>query len=212
MKAWRQLLLLGLLAGCAARPEPHIYILGNATEILGSATKRGAGVRDDTGRKVIEVRPVLIPDYLDTRDIMLRTGSNELKASETGIWGERLSIGLTQALAGALARRVPSALVVASRPTVGPGVQILVDVTALEARPGGDCVLTAHWTIRSGNKSAALGNLTSAQGSFVTHADGTGDAAIVAAITRAVDELADQIAARLPEAILLQNHIPSARR
>jgi uncharacterized lipoprotein YmbA len=140
MKPCTSLLLLALLAGCAARPEPHIYILGTAAELA-------AGVRDDTARKVIELKPVLIPDHLDTTDILMRSGTNELKASETGIWGERLSVGVTQALAGALARRIPSALVVARTPPARPALQVLVDVTALQSRTGGACVLTAHWTI-----------------------------------------------------------------
>jgi uncharacterized lipoprotein YmbA len=188
MKPCTSLLLLALLAGCAARPEPHIYILGTAAELA-------AGVRDDTARKVIELKPVLIPDHLDTTDILIRSGTNELKASETGIWGERLSVGVTQALAGALARRIPSALVVARTPPARPALQVLVDVTALQSRTGGACVLTAHWTIlRPSDDAGTSQTLASAQGNFTTHGDGPSDGAVVAAITSAIDQLADQIA------------------
>lgn len=162
---------------------------------LGSVAEPTPGVRDDTGRKVIEVRPVLVPDHLDTTDILLRTGGNELKPSETGVWGERLSIGITQALAGALAQRLPSARVVARPPLATPALQILVDVTALQARAGGDCALTAYWTIVRPRTAGTPQIVDSAEGSFVTHADGTGDAAIVAAINAAIDQLADRIAA-----------------
>lgn len=185
------LALLVLLAGCATRPDPKIYLLGTPAE-------PAAGVRNDIGRKVIELKRVLIPDHLDSTDILLRTGANELKASETGIWGERLSVGITQALAGALARRFPSALVVARPPATPPTLQILVDVTALQADAGGDCVLSANWTVlRPRDNAGTQQTVASAQGSFRTRADAPGDAALVAAITGAINQLADQIAAGL---------------
>jgi uncharacterized lipoprotein YmbA len=190
MRFWTHALLLGLLAGCASRPPQNVFVLGATTAVA-------PGVRDDTGRRVIEVKPVLIPDHLDTTDILLRTGSNELTASPTGIWGERLSIGITQALTSALARRVPSASVVDNPPATRPALQVLVDITALEVRPGGDCVLTARWTILRSRSDAGLRQATaSAQGSFVTHAE-AGDAGVVAAINAAIDQLADQVAIQL---------------
>ena len=183
----KTLLLLAGLAGCASLPERHIYVLGSVAEPAAEA-------RDNVGRPVIEVRRVLVPDYLDSTDILLRTGTNELKASETGAWGERLSVGITRALTNGLAQRVPSALVV-SRPQVGrASLLVLVDVTALGLLANGECVLAAHWTLLRPGDSAAR-PLARAEGRFVTRADGSGDAAIVAAINRAVDELADRIAA-----------------
>ncbi len=190
MKFCGYLLLLGLLAGCAARPEPRIYVLGTPTEPT-------PGMRDDLARRVIEIRSVRIPDHLDTTDILLRTGTNGLLASDSGIWGERLSVGITQALTAALARRVPTALVVV-HPPARPQIQILVDITALECRASGDCALTAHWSIlQSRGDPGASQTLAAAQGSFVTHADGPGDSGVVAAISAAIGQLADQIAARL---------------
>lgn len=188
---WKGLLLILLLAGCATRPDQQIYVLGAAGE-------PAAGVRDDTGRPVIEVRRVLVPDYLDSTDITLRTGTNELQPSRTGVWGERLSVGITQALAGALARRVPSAVVVARPPVNRPAVQVLVDVSGLRATAGGDAVLTAHWTVLRFNGAVAPRTMANAQGSFVAQGEGSGDAAVVTAIGNVIDQLADRIAAGLP--------------
>ena len=39
---------------------------------------------------VVELKPVSLPDYLNSTDILLRDGQNELTASPTGRWGERL--------------------------------------------------------------------------------------------------------------------------
>lgn len=196
MRFWTHALLLGLLAGCVSRPPQNVFVLG-------TTTAAAPGMRDDTGRRVIEVKPVLIPDHLDTTDILLRTGTNELTASTTGIWGERLSIGITQALTSALSRRVPAALVIDNSPATRPALQVLVDVTALQVRAGGDCVLIARWTILRSRSDVGLRQATanvpttaSAQGSFVTHAD-AGDAGVVACINAGIEQLADQVATQL---------------
>jgi uncharacterized lipoprotein YmbA len=188
MKPLAYTLIFAILAGCAG-PEPHIYVLD-------AAGKPASGVRSDTGRMLVELKPVLVPDYLDSTDILLRTGSNELTASRTGVWGERLSAGITRALAADLVRLLPRATVVARPPPAQPARQILVDVTGLQARAQGDCVLTARWTIvEQRNNMSEPQVLASADGSFTTHAVAPGDAALVAAITAAIGQLASQIAA-----------------
>ena len=182
MALMRRWLLLMLLSGCASAPATHVYVLSPAVD-------PAAGVASETGRAVLELRPVRIPDYLDTTDILLRTGSHEIAASRTGMWGERLSIGITGALAGALAQRLPSARIVTGAPPTTAAGRILVDVTALQIRDGVDALLAAHWTVRRGSAEAVSG-----QGSFVAAA-AAGDAGAVAAISRLVDELADAVAA-----------------
>ena len=102
-------------------------------------------------RPIIRLLPVSVPDYLDTQDILLRSGRNEVKANPTGRWAERLSVGLTHALAAALASRLPAADIVANRPIVPPAQQILVDVETFEISPDGQCQLTGRWTISSGD-------------------------------------------------------------
>jgi uncharacterized protein len=191
MKFWKPLFLLLCLAACSSLPPQQVYVLGTPADDT-------PGVRDDTGRKVIEVKPVLIPDYLDSTEILLRTGSNEVKASQTGVWGERLSIGITEALAGDLARRIPAARVLSRPPVARPDIQVLADVTALQSTAGGDTVLSAHWTILRLHGDAPIQTIASAQGNFVAPAEGTGDAAIVNAITNVIDQMSARIAAGLP--------------
>jgi uncharacterized lipoprotein YmbA len=60
---------------------------------------------------VVEVKPVLVPDYLNVSDILVRRGENALAPSPTGRWGERLSVGATRALAMGLVRRLPGLVV-----------------------------------------------------------------------------------------------------
>ena len=190
MKRVLLLALFSSLAGCAGLPEPRVYVLNPGSD--GTST-----VRDNAGRMVVEVRRVLIPDHLDTTSIMLGTAGNQIRASETGVWGERLSSGLTQALAGALARRVPDAVIVARPPDIRPAVQVLVEVTALRCG-GGGCAMTAQWTIpRPGDATHPPRPTETAQGRFAAHGEGNEDAAAAIAIGGAVEQLAAQIATRL---------------
>lgn len=111
-----------------------------------------------------------------------------------------MSVGITHALETALARRLPGVLVVHTPLSGRPDRRLLVDVEAFDVQADGRCVLTARWSIAdSGTATAAE------QGTFVTTtaAGSKGsltDAAVVAAMEAAVDQLADRIAASLRRA------------
>ncbi len=180
----RPLALLILVAGCAGPPAPKIYLLGDPPN-------PAPGVSKLSGRLVMQLLPVTVPDYLDTHDILVRNEQNEVKASPTGRWAERLSVGLTRALAAALSARLPGADIVADQPIVPPAQQILVDVEAFEIKSDGQCLLTARWAIAK----AGLHVLHSGRGTFVEQAANNGDAAFASAMTRSIDHLADQVAA-----------------
>ena len=115
-------------------------------------------------------------------------------ASQTGRWGERLSAGVTRALAAALATRLPRMAVTASPPVERPARQVLVDTEAFEARADDEVVLVAHWSITDGGPRQTL---TSERVSLAEPVAGTGDGAVVAAMTRATEGLATRIAAGL---------------
>ena len=63
---------------------------------------------------------------------------------------------------------------------------------SFEISPDGQCQLTGRWTISSGD---GLRVLRSGRGTFVERAADPSDAAIASAMTRAIDHLADQMAA-----------------
>lgn len=172
------------VAACSlSGPPPAEYVLGAMPAATGTTVPQ-------TGLPVVEVNRVELPDYLDTTDILDRRG-NQLVPSPTGRWGERLSVGMTRALIASLAARLPRLLVTAT-PLGRPTRQILVDVAAFESRPDHQVVLVARWNIVDG---ASRQVLTAEQTSLIEAIGGKGDDAIVAAMSRAVDELADRIAA-----------------
>jgi len=183
---------LSVLIGCSTGPAPRTYVLHAPSDAT-------IGVVPESNRPVVELKPVSVPDYLDTTDIMLRNGRNELTISPTGRWGERLSIGVGHALGAALVARLPAVRVVTA-PTQAPHVRrVAVDIEAFDLLPDGRCILTARWTILAvDGRSAALVE----RGTFGTQAaQPLTDATLVAAMADAVLKLADLVATaieRLP--------------
>jgi uncharacterized protein len=151
-----------------------------------------------SGRPVLQLRPVSVPDYLDTREILRRDRQNEVTASSTGLWAERLSVGVTHALAASLTTDLPGVVIVTGQPEAPPSRQIVVDVLEFEIGDHERCLLTARWTSLSGDGGKVLRRESD---SFVEQAAPPGDMGVAAAMTRAIDRLALRIVAtsRSPE-------------
>lgn len=177
-------------AGCASNPTPHLYLLGRPAESWSAPASLSGAPR-------VQVCPILVPDYLDTTELVLRSGNHELKVSSGARWGERLSIGLTAALAADLAARLPEDWVMLDPSGENAARRVFVTVTAFDVWADGHCVLAAGWTVRAGNRATVLGE---GHGTFAipaAGADPVGDAAIVAAMAEDVGRLADSMALQL---------------
>lgn len=179
--------VIPIVAGCLSNREyRHVYSLDGAIEV---AAQTGTLAE----RPVIQLQRVLIPDYLDTNDITLRVGAHEIHESATGRFGERLSLGVTQALRSDLASRLPLYTITLAQPVDRAAPQILVNVDAFEVWPSGHCVLVADWSILDADRKTPS---AAGRGTFTTAATGVrpSDGAIVAAMADAVRQLADRIA------------------
>jgi uncharacterized lipoprotein YmbA len=183
---WFAIALLLILTACGSSPVRRAYVLNAPADPVARAASLA-------GRPVLELRRVSVPEYLDTTDILTRDGRNGLSASATGRWGERLSLGIADALAADLDRRLPRWLVVRSASGDQKARQLLVDVDAFEPRPDGNCVLTARWALVDGDQHAVL---TQQRDTIVTRVAPAGDpdAAVVAAMGAAIEQLVDKIA------------------
>lgn len=179
------IVVLGSTACGMSGPPPVEYVLGAAP----NAAKATIRV---TALPVLEVTMVRLPDYLDRTDLLERNG-NQLMPSKSGRWGERLSVGMTRALASALAARLPNIVVTTSQPSKSPERRLLVDVSAFEARSDGQVALVARWTITDGSGRTVL---VSEQTVLTEPVTTMGDEGVVTAMTNAVDALASRIAAQ----------------
>ena len=177
-----------VLLGCSSGPEPSLHVLGQPAAAL-------ASVVSETGRPVVELKPVSLPDYLNSTDILLRDGQNELKVSSTGRWGERLSLGVTRALADALARRLPRVTVLQSASDEAPAASVATNIEAFDIEPDGRCVLTARWTVIGQDRKAIVGGKRATIVTMVPRTkDGVSDTGIVTAMNEAMEQLASYIA------------------
>lgn len=185
-----------LMACGRGGPAPVTYVLGP----LATAEDR---VEPLGGRPLVELKPVLLPDYMDVSEIMVRHPGNVVAPSPTGRWGERLSVGVTRALALYLQRQLPGMVVVSSAAgTDQPVFQILVVLEAFEAQADGRVVLVARWQlVNSADHSVSAPERVSVTELAVNATD----AAIAASINRAVEQISIPIAANIRTALRLKS-------
>src|SRR5580658_8295263 len=90
------ILLASLLVACQSEPS-RLYVLNAAatpdrSAILASADAPGRGHGAPPSPAHVLGVTVVLPQYLDTLNIVERVGANELKPNPGAQWGESLSI------------------------------------------------------------------------------------------------------------------------
>jgi uncharacterized lipoprotein YmbA len=185
---WPALTAFSVIWGCSSSPEVNRYVLSAPVNAANANTLEASD-----GPQLL-LRPVTLPGYLDSTELVLRSGQNALTASTTARWAERLSDGVTHSLAAALVLRLPKDNITLDIMADVPNWQLLVDIYSFDVWPDGHCVLTAGWTIsRSDGQSATLtGRGTFASPSIAT-SEAQSDAGIVAAMAGLIGNLADSI-------------------
>jgi uncharacterized protein len=176
------LMVLGGCGGSAPRWQ-HYTLSAEAAPV--SAEAKGT---------VVSVWQVAIPDIVDRTQIVVRTDANKVDISDVHRWAEPLRRGVPRALAENLSRQLGKGyVVVAGQPAgVSPEVRVTVDVQKFDAVLGQNVTLEALWNIRRAKGDAVSGR------SSVTEPAKAGDhAAIVAAHSRALARLSEDIAAAI---------------
>ncbi len=132
-----------------------------------------------------------------------------MTASSTGLWAERLSVGVTHALGASLASKLADVVVVTGQPEVPPSRQFMVDVQEFDIGADGHCLLNARWETIGGNGKV----LRRESDSFIEQAAPARDESVAAAMTRAINRLALRIVAtsRNPEFATAGEDQPPAR-
>lgn len=138
---------------------------------------------------VIEIRRVVIPDYLDSQDILVRNG-NRLQRSAHGRWASRLSIEITRYLTGLLAARRPDALVTDQSPVASPNDRIFITINNLDVTSAGLATLQANWTIVPHNPARPI---RGQRGLFTANGPVNTDQDVVVLTQAVLTRLADAI-------------------
>ena len=180
------ILLLGL-SGCAGGPPTSFYTLD---PIPAEAAPRVSAV---TAPLVVTVS---VPEILDRGQVVRRSGPDQLAIAATDRWAAPLDDLIRRALAKDLATRLPGRLVGVDRPD-GTLDQVILRVAIDEftADGVGNVTLAGHWSIAAGDGQVAN---PPAPFQLTTKAADASTPAAVEAMSAALAQLGDQIAARLP--------------
>jgi uncharacterized lipoprotein YmbA len=183
------------LLGCASpeAPRPALLTVSAAPPAAGSAAPSPA-----TGRTVIVLRRVELPEYLLARRVRYRESASLLAEWPDTVWAERMEIGITRELAAALRQRLPGWTLCDGACADGlPGeVLLYVDFSALDLRRASSRLqVAAH--AQSTHRGAAAWDWSQ---SFETPVRADTPQAHADAIGAALGTVADALAARLRSA------------
>jgi uncharacterized lipoprotein YmbA len=174
-----------LLGACASKPD-HFYTLNTLPD----------GERTALSMPLVHIRlDVTVPPLVDRSEMVLSTADNGVLILDHERWAAPLSDQVTQTLGRDIERRRADVLIGDRRfdqqgrvPTL-----IKVDIVRMSVQRGGRARLEAHWRIVDGS-----GGTDELGGDFFEAPAGDGYAGIAEAYSRALSELADRLAARLP--------------
>ena len=203
----RHLLLLLATApvGCAS-PNPVLYVLAPlpgaslpATPVPGRLPARAAqsrtaeaGALQAGTADTVELREIGLARYLDRSQIVRSSENYRLDVLSNEWWGEPLGAMLSRVLVQELTQRLPGSTVFAESGaiTANAGATVAVNVERLDADATGAVVLIAQVEVS--------GRVAGTRNFHVTVPTTTaGTAGLVEAMSQAVAQLADTIAAML---------------
>ena len=174
--------LLFLASGCSRSPKVNFYTLSAAAPPL---------ARGEALAPSVSVGPVTLPEVVDRPQLVVRVAPNRVEVLETQRWAEPLKREIPRLLAQNIGLLLGSERVFSYGQGAGADARyrVLVDIVRLEAVPGESVTLEAHWSIR-GPGGAKRGGRSLVQ----EKAAGAGYEALVAACSRALAGMSDDIA------------------
>ena len=177
------LALLG--AGCASTP-PRLYRLSASNTSSAPAPAAAA-----SAPATLAVGPVTVPAQVDRPQIVLDAGANQVRVDEFSRWAAPLADNITGVLVTNLAQRLPATDVWAYADTARPAAElgVVVQVQRFDIVPGDAALLDAVWSVQP-----AAGAPRRGQSRVREPIDGSGIDAAVAAQSRALARVSDDIA------------------
>lgn len=181
----RLLLLAGLLLASCRSPEPSYYTLAPIR-----------GTPQPGAPALIELRRPGIAGYLDRSEIVRSNSPYQLKLDSAERWGEPFGDMVARVLAEDLNSRLVGTSVFTSTGAISAdtGARVEIDLQRFDSDTAGNVQLLAQVAItRGGNRGAAAADTIR----LTVAPTGSATADYVAAMSRALSEAADRIAAQL---------------
>ncbi len=174
------------LAACAS-PNPALYTVSPVP-----------GAVHGGGPKVVVIQQIAVARYLDRSQIVRSSENNRIEVMENDWWGEPLAAMLGRVLVEELGQRLPQSIVLAEIGAVSasPDATVELNVQRLDEDASGNLLLQAQASVAfKGRGGPALRNFR-----FSAPPPAPGSPGEVAAVSAAMGELADGIAAMLVSA------------
>ena len=182
---------LGTLAGCSIlTPQPDLSRFYVLSPTVPDTAPASSGARN---RLSLGLGPIRFPDYLARPQLVSRLGENQIQFADEERWAEPLERNFARVLGENLAHLLDTERVVTLPAFVSVTVQyeVPMEVLRFESDDRGTIELWARWVVRD----PADGRLFHSTESRITEtAGGQGTDAVVAAMSRAVGRLSEEIA------------------
>jgi uncharacterized protein len=178
-------LLVAALALGACSADPAYFLLPPP-----QATTRAGG-----SAPTLAVADIGLPAYAEANAIAALTGPGELRLDKTALWADAPRRALTRHLVAALETRLGGGVLAEPWPGFDPPalrVEVLTD--RLVGAPGGAVEFVGQYVIIAPDSGRIF---AADRFAIVAPVEGEGNAALIAAHGRAVEQLADRIAARI---------------
>jgi uncharacterized protein len=182
------LVTLATLAGCATH-NANFYTLSPEAQ-------REAG--GPATQLAVTIAWLGVPELVDRPQIVVSSGANQVDINEFARWAEPLKSQIPRVVAADLAQELNSTRVSAFPTSVdmGSGYRVRIDVQHFDATLGKAATVDALWSITPPGKGAPLTGRTTVS----EPCEGAGYDALVAAYSRALARLSQDIAAGISSA------------
>jgi uncharacterized protein len=177
-----------LVAGCGTSDHSRFYVLSEKP----AAATRATAISPAT---TIALGAIQLPAALDRPQMARRLNSDEISYSEYDRWAGPLDDMVRRVLIADLGGRLaPGMILIENNPTSPANLTIAVDVLRFDADAAGLVTLKARWEVlgRTGSPAGAPRDVM-----IVKPGSGRDAEAVAATMSRAVADLATQIAANV---------------
>ena len=187
--------LMAAVAGCGTSQPTRYYLL--------SASAPASAHIAAQAELTIGVGPVLMPPYLDRRELVSRTGSNELSVAVYDQWAEPLEENFSRVVREDLGQRLATDRIIrlplkrSLRSALVMDYQVAIAVRQFEKTPDGSVVLIVRWIIMDNDKN----ELVLRRSQYRQTPAGDDYAAQAAAQSQVLGRLGEDIAAAILELV-----------
>jgi uncharacterized lipoprotein YmbA len=178
---------LALLAACGTPAKINYYTLALPAAAPGASPAAGASN--------VYVGPITLPETVDRPQMVKRLDANRVEIADLDRWAEPLKAAIPRLVAETLSRELGGATVMTSRQSAALAFdyRVGIDVQRFDFSPGEGAAVDALWTIRGDKDAASRTGRSAAR----EPAAGAGPEAMAAAQSRALDQVARDIAAAI---------------